>query len=272
MKKFILSLGLGLALTAGAVSADGELEQLNTRVAEILLPYQNEATHAQLNFNSFEDGDLAVGFALNGLYSKTGSQNNFELKIDNFGYNQPSAHGEPMTIIKGSLGLDFTKLGTDTSQLVMMGISLTQQILQNYTEDVYGDAGSVSSAMTSSSKDANGDYTSATALFSAKIDLSRLSEEEKQSVKFSELVMSLSLDLKKGIAIDAYLINNPEYSEFAEIEQKLKEFFASLLSGDDQTVGEVNEYLQDLELLAKELVDGNDFPLHNLTKFFPKKS
>jgi hypothetical protein len=257
MKKFVLSLGLGLALVTGSVSADSVLDQLNTRIAEVLSPYQNQTTAAQLTFNAVETNETrAVKVALNGLYRKAGSQNTLELKIDNVSYEY-AENKDPITIIKGALGIDFTKIlpQEQINLIIPMASELLEEFAQNYTEE-YGDAASVRSVITSTNKDADGNYTGLSALVSAKFDLSKLPEEtNKESIRFTDIVMSLTININTGVMIDAYMVSNPDYFGFNENEIGLKEILDSLLSGDEEALGEIESFVQGLDNAASSIVE-----------------
>jgi hypothetical protein len=257
MKKFVLSLGLGLALVTGSVSADSVLDRLNTRIAEVLSPYQNQTTAAQLTFNAVETNETrAVKVALNGLYRKAGSQNTLELKIDNVSYEY-AENKDPITIIKGALGIDFTKIlpQEQINLIIPMASELLEEFAQNYTEE-YGDAASVRSVITSTNKDADGNYTGLSALVSAKFDLSKLPEEtNKESIRFTDIVMSLTININTGVMIDAYMVSNPDYFGFNENEIGLKEILDGLLSGDEEALGEIESFVQGLDNAASSIVE-----------------
>lgn len=257
MKKFVLSLGLGLALATGSVSADSVLDQLNTRIAEVLSPYQNQTTAAQLTFNAVETNEIrAVKVALNGLYRKAGSQNTLELKIDNVSYEY-AENKDPITIIKGALGIDFTKIlpQEQINLFIAMSSELLEEFAQSYTEE-YGDAASVRSVITSTNKDTDGNYTGLSALVSAKFDLSKLPEEtNKEAIRFTDIVMSLTINIKTGVMIDAYMVSNPDYFGFNENEIGLKEILDGLLSGDAEALGEIESFVQGLDNAAASIVE-----------------
>ncbi|WP_298624642.1 hypothetical protein [uncultured Legionella sp.] len=276
MKKIVLSLGLGLALAASTVSADSILDQLNNRVADVLTSYQNPTTTAQLSFNEVEtDETHAVKIALNGLYRKIGSQNTFELKIDNLSYNYAD-NKDPITVFKGGLGIDITKiLPQDQINLIIpMASELLEELAKNYTEEEYGDAASVRSVITSTAKDTEGNFTALSALISAKIDLSKLPEEtDKASIRFTDIVISLAINLNTGVMIDAYMVSNPDYFEFSENETGLKEILDSLLSGDEEALEGIKSIFESLDDTASLLVEmSNELKSRILSQLHLKKA
>ncbi|KTD52864.1 hypothetical protein [Legionella quateirensis] len=267
MKKLVLSLGLGLTLAVNAF-ADNVLEQLNSQVIKILSPFQNESTVTQLTFNEVETTpEHASKVALNSFYRKTGSQNTFELKLDNLAYNY-GIGATPTTVIRGSIGVDFTKLlpQDEINYFIPMAVQMIETLAKEYTEEEYGDAASIKAVITSTSKDSEDNYTSLTALISVKIDLTKLPEEtKKEDIMLTDIVLSLNINLKTGLIVDAFMISNPEYSGFNDDEQGLKELLDRLLARDERVMAEIESLAQRLDDIASMIVEKtNDFKFPGL--------
>lgn len=258
MKKIALSLGLGLTLASGVFAANNTLEQLNSQVVSILAPFQNQSTVAKLNFEAIEtDEQRALQVAGNALYSKVGSQNTFTVKVDNLSYNYGDGSA-PMTIFKGALGIDFTKLlpQDQINQMIPYAAEMIEELAKEYSEEEYGDAVSVRSVITSTTKDVEGNFTSLTALISVKIDLSKLPEEtSSEDIIATDAVFSLTINLKTGVMIDAYVVSNPEYIGFKEGQEGLKETLDKLLARDEEAMAEIEDFASRLDELASELVE-----------------
>lgn len=256
MKKIVFSLGLGLTLAASAFAAQNNIEQLNQEVVKVLAPYQSDTTTAKLEFNALEtNSEHAAKLGLNGLYRKVGSQNTLELKIDNLSYNFGDGLA-PTTIFKGSLGLDFTKLMSQASlnRIIPNAAEMVEDLAKSYSGE-YGDAVSVKGVVTSTTKDADGNYTALTALLSAKIDVKRLPESEQKYVMATDAALSLTLDLKNGVKIDAYMVSNPEYVGFERNEEGLKEVVELLLARDQAMMERINSDVQRIDYMAASLVE-----------------
>lgn len=259
MKKILLSIGLGLTLASSVFAADNTLDQLNAQVVSILAPFQNEATIAQLAFGAVETNDeRAVKIALNGVYRKFGPLNMIELKVDNLSYN----YGDgltPTTILKGSFGIDITKLLTqdEINGLFSQAAEMIEALAKGYTRD-YGDAASVKGVVTSTTTDAKGNYTGLTALISGKIDLTKLPEDKtSEDVIATNAVLSITLNVKTGLMIDAYLVSNPEYLGFKENQLGLKELLDKLLARDEEAMAMIEHSARWLDHLADGIVGNN---------------
>lgn len=267
MKKFVLSLGLGLTLAVNAF-ADNVLDQLNSHLVKILSPFQNESTAAQLAFKEVETTqEHASKVALNSFYRKTGSQNVFELKLDNLAYDYRDGIN-PTTVIRGSLGIDFTKLlpQDEINSMIPMAVQMIETLAKEYTEEEYGDAASIKAVITSTNKDSDDNYSSLTALISVKIDLSKLPEATlKEDIIITDMVLSLNINLKTGVIIDAFIISNPEYTGFNNEEQGLKELLDLLLARDETVMEEIENMVQRLDDIASIIVEKtNDFKFSGL--------
>lgn len=269
MNKFFISLGLSFSLIAATFAANDSLEQLNSQVAELLSPFQDQTTIAQLTFDALElDAERTNKLALHGLYRKVGSQNLFEIKLDNLSYNYEIK--APKTTFKGSLSTDFTQIlpQAQINSLVPMAAEMVEDLAKDFARE-YEDAISVKGEVTSTTKDEEGNYTGLTALFSMKIDLNKLPEYKSiEEVMVTESVVSISLNTKTGLTLDAFLISNPQYMGFNEDEIGLKEMLEQLLAGNEEALSAIADLATRIDELATEILSGN---LNLLTHFNFKK-
>ncbi|KTD00866.1 hypothetical protein OQJ19_14685 [Fluoribacter gormanii] len=266
MKKLLCSLGLSFGLISGAFAVDNTLDLLNLEIANILSPFQNQATVAKLKFDAVEiDKERASKVALNSLYNKVGSKNNFEVKVDNLSYDYGNGTS-PTTVLKGSVGLDLTKFLTpqESNQIIPSAIEFLQELVKSYTEE-YGDAIFIKGVVTSTTKDADGNYTGLTALISTKIDLDKLPEDlSRESVMITDAFVSVTLNLKSGFALDAFVVSNPEYWGFQENQIGLKEILEHLLARDEEAIEMINTLFINLDFMASNIVEIDNESFWNL--------
>lgn len=258
MKKLVLALGLGITLASSTFAADGTIEKLNSRVAGVLAPLQNESTIAKLTFDAVEtNSEHADKVALHALFSKIGSQNKLKVKIDNLSYDYKDGNA-PITILKGSFGIDFTKLlpQDQINLMIPNAAQLVEDFANDYASTAYGDALSLTSVVTSTTKDSDGNYTGLSALISIKIDLSKLPADiESKNINFTDAALSLALNLKTGIKVDAFVVSNPEYIGFARDQLGLKEILDKLLARDEETMDNLGNMANKMNFLAQYLVE-----------------
>lgn len=258
MKKLVLALGLGVTLASASFAADRTIEKLNSRVTSVLAPLQDESTVAKLTFDAVEtNSEHADKVALHALFSKIGSHNKLKVTIDNLSYDYKDGNS-PITILKGSFGIDFTKLlpQDQINQLIPNAAQLVEDFANDYASTVYGDAMSVKSVVTSTTKDNDGNYTGLSAMISIKIDLGKLPEGmESKNINFTDAALSLELNLKTGIKVDAFVVSNPEYIGFAREQVGLKEMLDKLLARDEETMAKLGNMANMMDFLAQDLVE-----------------
>lgn len=269
MKKFFCSIGLGFSLFS-SVFASSTLDLLNSEIANILAPFQDQATVANLKFDAVEiNNEHAAKVAFNGLYRKIGSKNSLEIKVDNLSYDYGDGTS-PTTVLKGSLALDLTKFLTreESNEMIPSAIELLEATVKSYTEE-YGDAIFIKGVVTSTTKDNDGNYTGLTALISTKIDLNKLPENlSRDEVMVTDAFFSITLNLKTGIAVDAFIISNPEYWGFQDNQLGLKELLEHLLARDKEAIQVIVNVFANLDYMASNIVEVDNSSSWNL---FAKK-
>ena len=257
MKKFFCTLGLSLSVISSALAGDSPLDLLNTEITNILTPFQNQTTAAKLKFDAVEiNNERALKVALNGLYSKMGSKNNFIIKVDNLGYDYNDGIS-PTTTLKGSLGFDLTKFLSreQSNEMVPKSIELLEETVKSYTEE-YGDAIFIKGVVTSTTKDAEGNYIGLSALLAIKIDLDKLPEYlSPEDVMVTDAFFSITLNLKTGIAIDSFIVSNPEYLGYQQDQMGLKEVLENLLARGDETKRMIETVFMSLDSIPSDIVE-----------------
>lgn len=267
MKRILVALGLSFSLISGAFAYGDGVEQLNSEIKNVLVPFQDSVTSAEVVFETVEtDSERALKVALNSHYRKVGPAGSFEVRLDNFDYT----YGDgltPTTVIKGSVGLDFTKIIPQDSLNII--ISYAKEVLENLITDnspAYGDAISIHVVITSKTKDKDNNYTALSALASVKVDLSKLPADiPSEDVMVTQAMVSLDINLKTGVAIEAFLISNPAYKEFTVDNMGLKKILDDLLAGNEEQIAHIREYVKRLDVIAYDIVNVNQMKNHFLS-------
>lgn len=270
MKKFFCSIGLSFCLVLSVFASDNAVDILNSEIINILAPFQNQNTVAQLKFDAAKiNNEHAEKIALSGLYDKIGSKNSFELKIDNLSYNYGDGKS-PTTVFKASVGLDLTRFLTreESNAMVPRAIELLEETIMDSIKE-YGDAVFIKGIVTSTNKDTDGNYTGLTGLISAKIDLNKLPENlPHSSIIATDAFFSITLNLKTGIAIDSFIVSNPEYTGFQEDQMGLKEILEHFLARDKEARDLIEGLFMYFDYLASDIVEIDN---SSFWKLIPKK-
>lgn len=260
-----MSLGLSCSLITTGF-ANNSLEQLNTQIAELLSPFQTQSTSAELIFDSIElDAEHANKLALHALYRQQSPQNIFELKLDNLSYSNENE--QPKTSVKSSISTDISQIlpQEQINELISGAALLLEQLVNDYVGE-YKDAASVKGDVTAINQDAAGNYTGLTALFSLKIDLNKLPENiEIDEVMITDAMVSLGLNVKTGITLDAVLISNPNYKGFTQDERGLKEMLEQILAADKEAMDAIFDLAERIDELATDVL-GSRFNLLSYLK------
>lgn len=266
MKKFFLALCFLSSLTSTVFARDNTLDLLNLKVKKILSPFQNRLTTTKLHFNALELGEERTDkVALKALYSKNGSRNQFKFNVDNLSYDYGDGTS-PTTVFKGSVGFDFTVfLSTaEINQMIPQAMELLESIVRTYAAQ-YNDAILIKGVVTSTTQDNQDNYTGLTAIISAQIDLNKLPEEiAREDVIMTDVVVSVNLNVKKGIALEGFVVSNPAYWQFNDEYAGLKELFKDILSGDEYTIKLIQDSLEVFDSLIASIVEIDNTSLWSL--------
>jgi hypothetical protein len=257
MKKIMLALGLSSLLATGVVAANTVLEELNAQITQLLEPFQDENTTAQIAFDAIEtDNERTNKVALHGSFSKIGMHNKIAINLNNISYDYGDGTA-PTTIVKGDVEFDLTKAipQDQLNLLIPYALNDLETQVKSYF-DSYEDAFSFRGVITSTTKNDQGDYTGLSALIAAKVDLDKLpADKSSNEVMFTDVVVSVSLDLKSGISVDSFMISNPDYKAFDKNDAGLKELLDQLLAQDPGTMQGVAQLVELVDSLATSLIE-----------------
>lgn len=252
----ILSLSLGVSLITSVYAQNDTLQLINSEISTILAPFQNQNTKAQLKFNELDiDKKHVKQFAFKGIYEKTGSQNNFSLRVDNFSYRYGTSEA-PTTTLKGFIGLDLNKL-LPKHELHML-ISRAIEFVEMLNTDDWAGAGTLKGAVTSTTKDEEDNYSAFSSLLSFKLNLDKIPENvSRDSIQFIDAALALTLDVKKGLSLEAFFVINPEYYAFKEGHIGLKEIFEQIIAHDEATVENLSSWITEIDNFITSIVETN---------------
>lgn len=258
MKRFLLpTLAMLTAVSALAVSPPNSVTQLNQEIKKILSPFQNEKTVANLFFSDIQTNqERALAVKLNGLYKKTGEANKLVVNVDNVSY----AYGDgknPTTNIKGSIGIDLTKIipQKDLNEMIPSIEDFIKETSKSFTEK-YGEAATVDAKVLKKKKNTAGDYTFISLKVSLKLDFAKLPADVKlEDVEIKSAVITAAIDFKKGVTLEAQAISNPDYKGFRSDQKGLKETLDALLSRDAEQLKDIEDLFKSLDEMAGGIVN-----------------
>jgi hypothetical protein len=255
MKRLLFFPALFLSTMAFASSLN-PVQELNEEIQKILLPFQNEKTEARLTFAAIEtDAVRALSAKLSGIYKKIGNNNQLEIALNDLSYNYGNGTA-PTTNVNLNLNTDLTKiLSQDDINDFIPGLEQTIiDAAKGFTEE-YGEAISLTVAITDKTQDENGNYTAIAGSILFNIDLAKLPEGKlAQDVPVLSGNAAISVQVKNGIQITATVISNPQYTGFQENNQGLKEILEKLLAKDAETLDQFRGLFQQLEDFAKQIL------------------
>lgn len=269
MKKTALSLGLSLILATPLFAANNHLNQINSHIKNTLAPMQDNLTTARLTFDDLENNSThTVKVAVNSLLKKIGSQNTLALKVDNLSYDFGDGSA-PMVIFKGSFGLDLTKIipQDKINELIPSAATYFETMIMEQLQADYGDAVTVKGVVTSLTKDRNDNYTAMSALLTIGTDLTKLPADTNiNQITFTNIVCSVSIDLKTGIKIDSFVTINPLFYRFERDEDGLKEYLDGLIHNDEEAFENIGNLFRELDSYAIEVVEKSSLLSYNLAE------
>lgn len=255
MKKTFLSLGLGLAVASAAFAS---VLDLNTEIARLLQPFQNEKTVAALSFQDIRTDEVrTLALALNGLYRKVGSQNRLEIRLDDVSYNYGDGTA-PVTKINAGIGIDLSKImpQKQINELIPGVEEMVQGLAKEATRE-YGDAVTVVAQVLEKTQDDAGNYLSIRAKIGAVIDLSKLPEAKpSEDVLFTSAEAELVVSVKDGLSVNAVIVSNPAYKGFRRDQKGLKESLEQLLARDPKQMAEIEKIFKSIDGFAARIVEG----------------
>lgn len=234
MKKTILLVSMVFGLGMTAIASSSALQELNARILEILTPYNNQTTTAQLVFSDIEtNSERALKLALSGVLRKVGSVHTVALTVNHLSYDYGTG-AAPTTQFNGGLEVDLTKF-LPQSELNDL-IPETEKWIEHYAKNLlaeYGESATIKTQITDKQQNANGDYVAISGHINFEIDLNKLPSNKKlQNVEFLSAQVSFHLNLNQGISLDLTVISNPRSQYFQHDQDGLKEYLEKLLSND----------------------------------------
>lgn len=259
MKKLISSIGLAFSLAGSGFCGDIDLTMLNSRVTDVLSPYQNQNTVIKGEFARLNMDAIRVYQAdFSGLYQKTGSVNTLKLQINHLRYDYGTGQ-EPKLTFKGALDFDLSRV-VSADQINSTAPHLVYDIIHELSKKALEleDALTLRGLNTSLQRDADGNIESLGAFISARIDLDQLSTEMRRDIPATEGALSFTLNVHKGMTIDGYVIMNPEYMYFQHGETGLKEQLEQFIAGDEQLLMKMNMGLMYLDYMVGMLVEQSE--------------
>lgn len=259
MKSYVSIAAAVSVFATAAVAApqiNTALTELNAEIVRILVPFQNNLTKATLAFSKLETNPERVqAIKMNGLYRKVGDTNKLQIKVDDLSYDYGDGK-TPTTKLKGSIRFDFTKAFSQDmiNSLVKDADKFITQNAVSYFEE-YGEAATVSVTEIENKQDEAGNYVATKGTINGAIDLTKLPEGKAvDSILFTSIKLSLSLDVKKGVAVDAVLVSNPLYKGFFR-DDGLKEEIEKLLAKDPAALKQIQELFSQIDAGAASLVN-----------------
>jgi hypothetical protein len=267
MKRIIYSLGLCFTLITSSFAADYSIDQLNAQIDSLFSPFLNEVTVAKVTVGTLETNDEhAVKVDLNGFYRKSSSKNMVEVKIGNLSYDYGDGSA-PKTVFNGLINFSLSKWLplAQVNNIFEGALPYVDAAVKDWFLSGYGDAASMRSIVTSTTKDTQGNYSALSALISIKLDLAKLPADQLiEDIIVTEAVFSFTLNANTGLIADAFLVTNPAYKRFNKNEMGLKELLDGLIAGNEFEMAVITAFIKDFDWLA-DIVVGN-----KLSKMIPK--
>ena len=257
--KFMKALVLPLAFVSGtaiAASALFSVQDVNTKISQLVLPFNNQTTKLELAFTKLNvDAVKTLDFGFTGFVSKIGAQNEAKVEFKKAEY----AYGDgtkPVVNLDVALSLDLVKaFGQDTINEIAKGLDeMVIDLSKDYTKD-YGAALTMNAQTAEKIVDAQGNVESMKVVVEASMDMSQLpSTKPVEEVEFQTLRLEVKAT-KTGFGIQATVVINPLYKGFAQDQDGVKEYIEKLLADDQQTWDDLSRYLAVLDSVATWLVE-----------------
>ncbi|MGL5742934.1 MAG: hypothetical protein ACRCXC_10560 [Legionella sp.] len=75
----------------------------------------------------------------------------------------------------------------------------------------------------------------------------------------TDAFVSIRLDLKSGLSLDAFVVSNPEYWGFQNDQLGLKEVLEHLIARDDEAKASIESFFMTLNDMASYIVESSNF-------------
>lgn len=246
-------------LLAGPVGAQlgGTLDALNQEVDNLLAPFRDPTTQAELKFGEVRvDAERALSFQVTGLYKKAANGRHLGILVDNLEYQY--AQGAPYANLNGTIDVDLVKmLDQKTVNDILSNVeSYIVNLARSYTTR-YGQAATTEAEVTDRIQDKQNNYVSLTGRIGIKIKTAKLPEHiQAEDILFTEVAAIVTLDVHAGIRADIKVGVNPLYKGFKSDQSGMKEALEKLLARDPQQLADIRDLFTRFDDAATFLVEG----------------
>lgn len=253
--KRILPALLLVATTAFAAYAITK-DQVNQKIAELLLPINDQNTNAQLVFTDLKIDDVrTLDFGMDASLIKIGKENTLDFKLKNISYHYNNGIN-PLVTAEVMFKYDLLK-GFGQGAINEMASNfeeMTTGFVDEFTK-TYGEAAKLDVAMDELTKDQNGNVVSAKAHLNVVIDFNKLpAEVSPEDIEFKSIQIVLSADHSQvGGRVQSVL--NPLHGSFSEDQVGLKEYIEKLLNEDKETYEFIGIAVAFIDKIATQLVE-----------------
>lgn len=261
--KSLKALALPIAIFAGVSTAVAAsvvtkftVQDVNTKVQQLVAPFNNATTKMELAFTKLNiDDKKTLDFGFTGLVSKVGSVNEAKLEFRKAQY----AYGDgtkPTVDLDVVMAVDLVKaFGQDMINGLADDLdSMAVDFAKDFAKD-YGSAATISAKTVDKVVDAKGNVQKIQIHLNAVIDLQQLpATKELKDVEAQEIDLVVSATTA-GLELQGKFVANPKYKGFEQGEDGLKEYVEKLLIDDAKTYDDLNRYLAILDSGAAWLAE-----------------
>ncbi len=245
-------------ITGVATAATLSVSEVNTKVKELLAPFQSESTQVQVEF-----GDLRLAtfgtraFQVSGQLKKLGKWNTLELSVPEVRYRN-TGRGSPRGAAKFNLKLDLVRaLGQPALDSLA---NEAEDIVVSFAKDMsaeLGDAVSISAKVDELLRDESGHVISLRMHVEADIDVKKL-PEGVSSRDIPLLWGRIDAKITRTEAeLTAMLDLNREYRGFDSDETGIREWIEGLLGQNPTVYEDLTRFVAIVDSLAETLVNLN---------------
>lgn len=243
-------------IAATAVAATLTLEQVNTKLVELVAPFNNQNTQTTLVFTDLLANDeRALKFGVNFNYAKQGSKNKVVIAIDEIRYDYGNGVNP---LAQGSVSIQTDLIKAFGLEAVNGIGEALDEIATEFAKDIgkeYGDALIVEAKTSNLVKDQAGNIVSISIELSASMDFSKLPQTKPLSeVEFRNLKIVANLN-KHGVAAKAAVLLNPAYKGFNRDQAGMKEYIQLLVSQDQKTYEQLRMFVQIADMFVTKIVE-----------------
>jgi len=243
-------------IAATAMAAALTLEQVNTKMSQLVAPFNNQTTQVSLVFTDLlADAQRALKFGVDFSYAKQGLDNKVEIKLDEIRYDYDNGVN-PRGQARLSIQTDLVKaFGQPTVNGMGEALGdLAKDFVSGFGEK-YGDALSVEAKTSNLVRSEKGDIRSISIELNAAIDFSKLPANVSATeieVRNFKLVANLNT---QGIAARLIVGINPSYKGFKTGEFGMKEMIEKIVSEDQQSYKDIQQLLAIADMFITNLLE-----------------